>query len=111
LYLLRGVKCPQLRSAEGGNARNFALSYSRERIGECVKQQETGYRGKSFVRRDMMKGRKRDCLICGRHNWHGKTCFDDPQKRPIKTEVGFRPDWCPIDDNQFKKENWEKKSA
>ena len=54
---------------------------------------------------------KRDCLVCGRHNWHGKTCFDDPKKRPVEFIAGFRPDWCPINDEDFKKEKWEKKTA
>ncbi len=54
---------------------------------------------------------KRDCVNCGRKSLYNRICLEDPKKRPVEIKTGFRPDWCPIDDNQFKKENWEKKTA
>jgi hypothetical protein len=53
----------------------------------------------------------RTCENCGCKSIFNKICLQDKQKRPIKMEKGYRPDWCPIDDEDFKKEKWERKTV
>lgn len=53
----------------------------------------------------------RDCVTCGGSTVTYRICTWDPKKREVKVEPGYRPEWCPVDDEQFKKERWEKKTA
>ena len=52
----------------------------------------------------------RDCISCGGSMITVKICMWDTQKRAVIMETGYRPEWCPVDDEEFKREKWERKA-